>query len=186
MAADRDITVLLSKARMGDKPALDELLPLVYNELRRIAGNQLRSERDDHTLQATALVHEAYMRLIDQNEVDWSNRLHFFSIAAEMMRRILVNYAIQRNAQKRGSGEPRLALDEAISFSESPDMDVVVLDEALTDLAAVDPGAARVVELRFFGGLTIEETAQVLEVSDSTVKREWQTAKAWLKTRMQN
>ncbi|CAN5740888.1 sigma-70 family RNA polymerase sigma factor [soil metagenome] len=182
MSGSKDITQLLNKAQTGDKAALDEFLPLVYNELRRIAENQLRNERGDHTLQATALVHEAYLRLIEQKEVDWNNRLHFFSIAAEMMRRILVNYAVQRNAKKRGDGATKIALDEAVSFSDELDFDLVALDDALKSLTEFDQTQARIVELRFFGGLTIEETAEVLGVSDSTVKREWRMAKAWLKT----
>ena len=183
---EHDITHLLDKARSGDKSALDDLLPLVYNELRRIAENQLRSERGSHTLQATALVHEAYLRLIEQREVDWSNRLHFFSIAAEMMRRILVNYAIRRNARKRGDGATKIALDDAVNFAseQERDFDLIALDDALKNLAELDEKQARIVELRFFGGLTIEETARVLEVSDSTVKREWRMAKAWLKTQL--
>lgn len=182
--ADQDITQLLNKAQAGDRSALDELLPLVYNELRRIAGSQLQNERAGHTLQATALVHEAYLRLIEQRDVDWSNRLHFFSISAEMMRRILVNYAVQRNAKKRGDGATKISLDDAASFETGRDFDLVELDEALKKLAEFDETQARVVELRFFGGLTIEETAQVLGVSDSTVKREWKMAKAWLKTQI--
>lgn len=182
MSGNRDLTQLLNKAQTGDKSSLDELLPLVYNELRRIAENQLRNERDDHTLQATALVHEAYLRLLEQREVDWQNRAHFFSIAAEMMRRILVNYAVQRNAQKRGDGVTKIELDEANGFSDEKDFDLVALDDALKNLAKFDQTQARIVELRFFGGLTIEETAEVLGVSGSTVKREWRMAKAWLKT----
>ena len=179
-----DVTGLLRDARKGDEGALNELLPLVYDELRRVAANQLRAERSDHTLQATALVHEAYLRLLEQKEVDWQNRVHFFSIAAEMMRRILVNYAIQRNAKKRGDGATKIALDEAISFSKEKELDLVVLDETLNELARLDPAQARIVELRFFAGLTIEETAQALGVSDSTVKREWRSAKAWIMSRM--
>jgi RNA polymerase sigma-70 factor (ECF subfamily) len=186
MTERHDVTQLLNKAQTGDKSALDELLPLVYNELRAIAGNQLRNERGDHTLQATALVHEAYMRLIEQRNVDWNNRLHFFSIAAEMMRRILVNYAVQRNAQKRGDGATKIALDDAVSFAseQERDFDLVALDDALKKLSEMDETQARIVELRFFGGLTIEETAEVLKISDSTVKREWRMAKAWLKTQL--
>lgn len=179
-----DVTGLLRDARKGDEGALNELLPLVYDELRRVAANQLRAERSDHTLQATALVHEAYLRLLEQKEVDWQNRVHFFSIAAEMMRRILVNYAIQRNAKKRGDGATKIALDEAISFSKEKELDLVVLDETLNELARLDPAQARIVELRFFAGLTIEETAQALGVSDSTVKREWRSAKAWIMGQM--
>jgi RNA polymerase sigma factor (TIGR02999 family) len=184
MTDKRDITVLLNNARKGDQGALNELLPLVYDELRRVAANQLRNERSDHTLQATALVHEAYLRLLEQKEVDWNNRLHFFSIAAEMMRRILVNYAIQRNAKKRGDGAAKIALDEAISFSKEKDLDIIVLDETLNELAKFDPDQAKIVELRFFAGLTIEETAAALGISESTVKREWRSAKAWIMGRM--
>jgi RNA polymerase sigma factor (TIGR02999 family) len=135
-------------------------------------------------LQATALVHEAYVRLLDQNSVDWANRAHFFAIASEMMRRILVNYAVQRNAQKRGDGATKVELDEALNYSDQKDLDVVALDEALKELEKFDETQAKIVELRFFGGLTIEETANILHVSDSTIKREWRIAKAWLKTRL--
>ena len=184
MTSRPDVTVLLKQAHKGDENALNELLPLVYDELRRVASNQLRHERSDHTLQATALVHEAYLRLLEQKEVDWQNRVHFFSIAAEMMRRILVNYAIQRNAKKRGDGAAKIELDEAIGFSKERELDLVILDETLNELAKFDPAQARIVELRFFAGLTIEETAQALGVSDSTVKREWRSAKAWIMARM--
>lgn len=184
MSEKKDVTQLLSKAQAGNREALDELLPLVYDELRRVAGSHLRNERDNHTLQATALVNEAYMRLLEQKEVDWNNRLHFFSIASEMMRRILVNYAVQRNAKKRGDGAVQIELDEAISYADGRDFDLVSLDEALKNLAKLDEQQAKIVELRFFGGLTIEETAQVLSISDSTVKREWRMAKAWLKSQI--
>ncbi len=175
-----NLTQLLNSAQQGNKQALDELFPLVYDELRRVAEHQLRQERDGHTLQPTALVHEAYLRLIGQHSVDWRNRAHFFSIAAEMMRRILVNYAIERHAEKRGGHATKLALDEAVNFAEQREVDLVLLDEALTRLAVIDPTQSRIVELRFFGGLTIEEVAEVLELSDSTIKREWRVAKAWL------
>jgi RNA polymerase sigma-70 factor, ECF subfamily len=184
MAEKPEVTKLLKKAQNGDRESLDRLLPVIYDELRRVAANQLQKERADHTLQATALVHEAYLRLLEQREVDWQNRAHFFSIAAEMMRRILVNYAVQRNTQKRGLGAARLSLDEAISFSDEKDFDLVSLDDALKQLAEYNAGAAHIVELRFFGGLTIEETAEVLGISDSTVKREWRMAKAWLKAQL--
>lgn len=184
MNGNFEVTQLLKKAQEGDRSSLDRLLPLVYNELRSVAANQLRSERDDHTLQATALVHEAYIRLLEQREVDWCNRAHFFSIAAEMMRRILVNYAVQRSARKRGSGATRIALDDVASFAEGRDFDLVALDDALKTLSRLDEMQARIVELRFFGGLTIEEAAEVLDVSESTVKREWRMAKAWLKTQL--
>lgn len=181
---NKDVTRLLNSAREGNKEALDEILPLVYDELRRVAGNQLRNERGEHTLQATALVHEAYVRLLEQREVDWQNRVHFFSIAAEMMRRILVNYAVQRNAKKRGDGAARIELDDALGYTDERDMDIVALDEALNDLAKLDPKQARIVELRFFGGLTIEETAAAMDISDSSVKREWRMAKAFIKARL--
>jgi len=174
------VTRLLREARAGDRAALDELLPLVYRELRQIAARHLAQERPGHTLQATALVHEAYLRLIDQHSVDWRNRAHFFSIAAEMMRRVLVNHAVGRRAQKRGAGETLLSLDEVISFPNRQDVDLVQLDEALTRLSELDPLQARIVEMRFFAGLTVEEVAEVLGVSDSEVKREWRSARAWL------
>jgi RNA polymerase sigma-70 factor (ECF subfamily) len=184
MAEKKDVTHLLKNAENGDRESLDRLLPVIYDELRRVAANQLQRERAEHTLQPTALVHEAYLRLLEQREVNWQNRAHFFSIAAEMMRRILVNYAVQRNAQKRGDGATRLSLEEALSFSDEKDFDVVALDAALKHLAGYDETQARIVELRFFGGLTIEETADALGISDSTVKREWRMAKAWLKTQL--
>ncbi|HLM60739.1 MAG TPA: sigma-70 family RNA polymerase sigma factor [Pyrinomonadaceae bacterium] len=180
MPEKTDITRLLNKAQAGDKNALDELLPLVYNELRSVAGNQLKTERDNHTLQATALVHEAYLRLLDQHTVDWRNRAHFFGLAAQMMRRILVNYAVERKAQKRGSGATRIALDDAVSYTDEREMDLVLLDENLKRLTEFDEMQAKIVELRFFGGLTIEETAEVLGISPSTVTREWRMAKSWL------
>jgi len=178
------VTRLLRDAQAGDRAALDELLPLVYRELRQIAARHLAQERPGHTLQATALVHEVYLRLIDQHSVDWRNRAHFFSIAAEMMRRILVNHAVGRRAQKRGSGETLLSLDEVISFPNRQDVDLILLDEALTRLAELDPLQARIVEMRFFAGLKVEEVAAVLGVSDSEVKREWRSAKAWLTAQM--
>lgn len=182
MPEKTDITQLLNKAQAGDRTALDELLPIVYQELRRVAGNQLKTERDNHTLQATALVHEAYLRLLDQHTIDWRNRAHFFGLAAEMMRRILVNYAVERKAQKRGDAATRIALDDAVSYADDErEMDLILLDENLKRLAEFDADAARIVELRFFGGLTIEETAEVLGVSPSTVTREWRMAKSWLK-----
>jgi len=185
MTEKSDVTQLLDKAQNGDKESLDTLLPLIYDELRRVAANQLRAERENHTLQATALVHEAYLRLLEQQEVDWQNRAHFFSIAAEMMRRILVNYAIQRNAKKRGDGVTRISLDDAVSFSTGEDdLDLVSLDASLKRLAEFDETQARIVELRFFAGLTVEEVAEVLEISESTIKREWKMAKAWLKTQL--
>ena len=180
MKAKSDVTQLLQQYRNGNRDALDALFPLVYDELKRIAASRLRNERRDHTLQPTALVHEAYMRLIDQHSSDWQNRAHFFGLAAEMMRRILVNHAIKRNADKRFGNQTRLALDDAISFANESNINIISLDEALNKLVIFDEMQARIVELRFFTGLSIEETAEVLNVSDSTVKREWRIAKAWL------
>lgn len=174
------ITQLLHKASVGSKTALDELLPLVYDELKRIANKQLSSERSNHTLQATALVNEAYLLLVNQHSVDFKNRLHFFSIASEAMRRILVNYAIAKKAQKRGSGETLLSLDEVISFPNRHDVDLIKLDESLNELAEMDEQQAKIVELKFFGGLTNEEIAEFMNFSVSTVKREWASARAWL------
>jgi len=163
----------------GDKAALDRLLPLVYDELRRIAARHLERERSDHTLQPTALVHEAYFRLIDQRQVDWRNRAQFLGLAAEMMRRILVNHARDRAALKRGGGLRKMSLTEAMN-EPGPEVDVADLDEALERLAALDARKARVIELRFFGGLTNAEAAEVLDVSAATVERDWSFARAWL------
>jgi RNA polymerase sigma factor (TIGR02999 family) len=164
----------------GDQQALAELMPLVYDELRQIAARYLRREHPGHTLQTTALVHEAYLRLIDQKHVNWQNRAHFFGIAAQMMRRILVDHARGQRTDKRGGGATKLSLDEAIGLAEEREVDLVALDDALTNLAAMDAQQSRIVELRFFGGLTVEEVAEVIGVSPATVKREWSMAKAWL------
>ncbi len=174
------VTQLLKNLQTGDKSVLDELFPLVYRELKQLAAAQLRNEREDHTLQPTALVHEAYLRLIEQHSVDWQNRAHFFSIASEMMRRILVNHAINHQAKKRGNGETKIALDEAVSFASDRDINLIDLDTALSKLAELDERQARIVEMKFFGGLSTEEVAAVLEISDRTVKREWRSAKIWL------
>lgn len=175
-----DVTQLLHQWSEGNRAALDSLTPVVYDELRKLAGIYLRRERGDHTLQATAVVHEAYMRLVDQRSVRWQNRAHFFGIAAQMIRRILVDHARGVRAAKRGGGSVALSLDEAIGVSEKRDLELEALDDALEALAAVDAQQARIVELRFFTGLSIEETAEVLGVSESTVKRDWVSAKAWL------
>ena len=175
-----DITQLLKDYQGGKKDALDDLFPLVYDELRKLAASRMRSERGDHTLQPTALVHEAYLRLVEQHSADWQNRAHFFGLAAEMMRRILVNHAVKNNAEKRFGNQTRLALDEIVDFTGGADINLVSLDEALNKLAEFDPKQAKIVELKFFGGLTNEEIAEVTGVSDSTVKREWRIAKAWL------
>jgi RNA polymerase sigma factor (TIGR02999 family) len=177
-------TQLLIDWSGGDTAALAKLTPLIYDELHRLANRFLRHERGGHTLQATALVNEAYLRLIDQRSPHWQNRAHFFAIAARLMRRILIDYARARQYAKRGGGAPHVALDEAMVLSDERAADLVALDEALTSLASIDPQQSRVVELRFFGGLTIEETAEVLKLSHDMVKREWSTAKAWLSREM--
>jgi RNA polymerase sigma factor (TIGR02999 family) len=174
------VTGLLKEAQAGDRAALDELLPLVYRELKGIAARQLAGERPNHTLQATALVNEAYLRLVDQHSVDWRNRAHFFSIAAETMRRVLVNHAVSRRAGKRGAGATLLALDDAAGLPDRREVDLILLDEALTRLAEFDAVQARIVEMKFFAGLSNEEVAEVTGTSESTVKREWRSAKAWL------
>ena len=165
----------------GEQQALDALTPMVYQELRRLARRHLRRERPDHTLESTALVHEAYLRLIDQNNIQWQNRNHFFALASELIRRILVDYARNRMAVKRGGQNIKLSLDEAIAAPEKKDLDLVALDDALQALAARDQRQSRIVELRYFGGLTLETTAEVLGISLATVKRDWLLAKAFLK-----
>jgi RNA polymerase sigma factor (TIGR02999 family) len=179
MPARAKVAELLEAVTGGAPPARDELIVHVYDELRRLAQSYLRRERADHTLQPTALVHEAYMRLAAQEGVDWRNREHFVGVAAEMMRRVLVDHARGRGRDKRWGGL-RLPLAEADGFAEGEGEDLVALDEALRRLARRHPQKSRVVELRFFGGLSIEETARVLEVSDSTVERDWKFARAWL------
>jgi RNA polymerase sigma-70 factor, ECF subfamily len=180
MDTSSDLTQLLLAWGDGDREALDELTPLVYRELKKLAKSHLRRERDGHTLQPTALAHEAFIKLIDQRNVRWRNRAHFFGIAAQAMRRILVDHARARLAGKRGSGGAAVSLDEAIDVSDSRADQLLALDEALKRLAQFDPNKGRVIELRYFGGLTLEETAEVLGVSRATVIREWRMAKAWL------
>jgi RNA polymerase sigma factor (TIGR02999 family) len=178
------ITEMLRDWSSGKKEALDALLPLVYDELHRQAARYLRRERIGHTLQTTALINEAYLKLIDQRDVNWQNRAHFFGIAAQAMRRILVDYARQRHSEKRGGGE-NLPLEEiALAISAERSVDLVALDEALTQLAKLDERQSRIVELRYFGGLSIEETAETLHISPATVKNDWRTAKAWLFRKM--
>jgi RNA polymerase sigma factor (TIGR02999 family) len=179
-ASSNEITELLLAWGDGDKEALDELMPMVYEELHRLAHHQLAGERAGHTLQTTALVNEAYLKLVDQKHVKWQSRFHFFSIAAKLMRRILIDYARSRQFAKRGGGASKLPLDEAIVITPERALELIDLDEALTALAAYDERKARIVELRFFSGLSIEETAQLLEVSPATVMRDWTLAKAWL------
>ncbi len=178
------VTELLQAWRTGDRQAEADLLPLIYDELRSRAARYLRRERPDHTLQPTALVHEAYMRLVDQRAVAWQDRTHFFAIAAKMMRRVLLDHARKHGSEKRGGGHRPLALEAAVEVAEDlpalAPADLVALDAALTALAAFDPERARIVELRFFGGLTLDETAAVLGCSPATVMRQWRTARAWL------
>ena len=175
-----DVTMLLDSWSKGDQNALDQLTPVVYDELRRLAASYMRRERQDHTLQSTALVNEAYLKLVDQKNVVWQNRAHFFGIAAQMIRRILVDHARAHKAEKRGGGAGVLSLDEAIGVPERRDVEILSLNDALTRLSELDPQQGRIVELRFFTGLSIEETAEVVGVSPATVKREWAAARAWL------
>jgi RNA polymerase sigma factor (TIGR02999 family) len=175
-----EVTALLMNWSNGDSGALDELMPLVYGELRRLAGAYLRRERATHTLQSTALVNEAFLRLVNQQDVQWRNRAHFFGIAAQMIRRILVDHARAAQAEKRGSGAIRIELDDHLAVAQQNDLDLVGLDDCLAKLAALDERQARIVELRFFTGLSVEETAEVMQLSTATVKREWSSARAWL------
>jgi RNA polymerase sigma factor (TIGR02999 family) len=179
-ASRPDVTVLLGDWSRGDRTAFNQLLPLVYAELRRVAMRQLRNERGGHTLQPTALVHEVYMRLVDQRHVDWQNRAHFFGVAAQVMRRILIDYARRHAASKRGDGVDCVSIDEAKDVASRNETPLFALSRALDRLEQVDAALAKIVELRAFGGLTIEEAAHVLSVSSSTAKRDWRTAKAWL------
>jgi RNA polymerase sigma factor (TIGR02999 family) len=181
MSADFEkVTQLLQDWSKGNEQALEELLPLIYNELRQLAHNFLYRERPGHTLQTTALVHEAYLKLIDQRDARWQNRSHFFAIAAQAMRRILIDSARSHAAMKRGGPRGKLSLDEVPDVSLEPNTRLLALDEALNRLAEIDPEQSRIVELRYFGGLTIEETAEVTNLSPATIKREWAMARAWL------
>ena len=180
MSVPPNITELLVGYGRGDKDALDQLMPIVYDELRRQAARYLRREQAGNTLQTTALIHEAYVRLVDQRNVQWQNRAHFFGIAAQMMRRILVDHARAKKRAKRGGSDVRVSLGDATVAVKGQDHDLVALDEALDRLAQIDEQQSRVVELRFFSGLTVEETAEVLHISTATVKRDWNMAKAWL------
>jgi RNA polymerase sigma factor (TIGR02999 family) len=174
---------LLEAWSKGDEAAREDLIPLVYDELRRVAARHLSRERRDHTLRATALVHETYLRLVEQKRARWRNRAHFFAVAAGLMRRILVDHARRHRATKRGGELRRVPLNEGLVVAGSPDVELVALDEALEELSTFDPKLCRVVELRFFGGLSIEETAEVEGLSPATVKRNWNVAKAWLYSR---
>jgi RNA polymerase sigma-70 factor, ECF subfamily len=180
MSSPNDVTQLLLDWSNGDRDALDKLMPLVYAELRRMAKRYMRKERTDHTLQTTGLVHEAYLRLINQNRITWKNRAHFFTIAAQMMRRILVDHARSHLYAKRGGGAVKLQLEETASFSKERSGEMIALDDALTSLEKLDLRKSRVVECKFFGGLTTEEIAEVLGVSARTIERDWDLAQAWL------
>src|SRR3989449_2207573 len=179
--SSQSVTGLLERWSQGDQDALEQLMPLVYDELHRLAGAYLRRERRGHTLQPTALVNEAYLRLIDQRTARWHNRAQFFGVAAQLMRRLLVDHARAHYATKRGGDRYNVSLKNIGAFGEQPDADLLALHDVLNRLAEIDPDQSRIVELRFFGGLTIEETAEVMHVSHSTVEREWKIAKAWLK-----
>ena len=185
MSATPDVTQLLVSWGRGDKSALDEMTPLLYEELRRVARRFLAVERADHTLEPTALVHEAYLRLVDQRQVDWRNRAQFLGLAASMMRRILINHAQAHHAAKRGGYAGKVTLNDALGVFTQPHLDVLELNRSLEELGRLDGQQARVVELRYFGGLSIDETAEVLGISPATVKREWGTARLWLLQQMQ-
>ena len=174
------VTELLLAWGSGDRVALDELVPLIHEELRRLARHQMRGERDNHTLQTTALVNEAFLRLVDLRRIRWQDRAHFLALSARLMRRILVDHARSRSYQKRGAGVAKVTLDESLIASPERGIDLVALDDALEDLARVDARKSQVVELRFFGGLSVEETAEALKVSPETVTRDWRLAKVWL------
>ena len=175
-----DVTLLLKRLSSGDEQALAELIPQIYDELRRLASSYLYGERPDHTLQTTDLVHEAYLRLVDQKHVEWNNRNHFFGVAAQMMRRILVDHARKHVSLKRGGSFSRISLEEAAVFSRERPRELIAVDELLTRLASLDPQGSRIVELRFFAGLSLEETAEVTGLSTAKVRREWSAVKAWL------
>jgi RNA polymerase sigma factor (TIGR02999 family) len=186
MDSSENITQLLVKWGDGDKAALERLMPLVYSELRRLAKNYLRRERQNHTLQPTALVNEAYLKLIDQRKPRWQNRAQFYGVAAQMMRRILVDHARQNKAAKRGGSEQqRLSITSAGQLGEKPDTDLLALHEALKELKTFDPQQERIVELKFFGGLSIEETAEVMGIGHATVERDWKMARAWLRRKLE-
>jgi RNA polymerase sigma-70 factor (ECF subfamily) len=179
-ALPQEITQLLFNWSQGDKAALDQLVPLVYPELRRLAKRHMAREDPAHTLQTSALINEAYLKLVDQKSVQWQNRAHFFAVAAQVMRHILVDHARTRNYAKRGGGALKLPLDEAAPLTEQRAAQLIALDDALSDLSSLDDRKSQIIELRFFGGLSLEETAEVMKISPSTVQREWRAAKAWL------
>lgn len=181
-----DVTQLLQEMADGDQKAPEVLLPLVYEELKKLASGYMSNERDGHTLQTTALVHEAYIRLVDWKNTDWQNRAHFFAVAAQMMRKILIDYARKHRSQKRGSGQTNIALDDALIYAGESNLDLFALDEALNQLEELDPRQCRIIELRFFGGLTIDETAEVLKLSATTITDEWTMARMWLYSRLKD
>lgn len=186
MESSENVTQLLVKWGDGDQAALEKLMPLVYSELRRLASNYLRRERQNHTLQPTALVNEAYLKLIDQRKPRWQNRAQFYGVAAQMMRRILVDHARQNKAAKRGGSEQqRLSITSAGQLGEKPDTDLLALHEALKELKTFDQQQERIVELKFFGGLSIEETAEVMGIGHATVERDWKMARAWLRRKLE-
>lgn len=187
MTAQGPVTRLLGDVRHGKRGAADEVLPLVYAELKAIAARYMRRERAGHTLQATALVHDAFLKLVDQTRVEWQDRAHFFAVASQAMRRILVDHARARSAARRGAGAARVEASDTVLLADQPSLspeELLSLDRALTELAAIDPEHARIVELRYFGGLTIEEAAEALAISPATLKREWAIARAWLHRRL--
>ena len=186
MQSPEGITQLLIDWDKGDQAALEKLMPLVYSELRRLAGNYLRRERAEHTLQPTALVNEAYLKLVDQKNTKWQNRAHFFGISAQLMRRILVDHARQHQAVKRGgAGQQRISITSAETVVKQPEVDLLALNEALDELAKMDPQQSRIVELKFFAGLSIEEIAEVLSIGHATVERDWKIARAWLRRQLE-
>ena len=186
MSASESVTQLLFEWSHGDQRALDKLMPLVHSELHRLASNYLRRERQNHTLQPTALVNEAYLKLIDQKHARWQNRAQFFGVSAQLMRRILVDHARQHQAEKRGGqSQQRLSITGAGQLATKPDIDLLALHEALEELKTFDPQQERIVELRFFGGLSIEETAEVLGIGHATVERDWKMARAWLRRKLE-
>ncbi|MEZ5346506.1 MAG: sigma-70 family RNA polymerase sigma factor [Pyrinomonadaceae bacterium] len=178
--APQEITQLLVAWGDGDKRAFDQLMPFVYDELRKLARNYMRNQKPDHTLQTTALVNEAYLRLIDSSRVNWQNRTHFFAISAQLMRRILVDFARAKNANKRGGGDPKVTFDEGLPVTGGKDTDLIALDEALKELAGMNERQSQIVEMRYFGGMNEKEIAEALEISERTVRRDWKIARAWL------
>lgn len=179
-----EVTQLLISWRNGDSEALDKLIPMVYAELRKLARRHMARESPDHTLQTSALINETYLKLVDQQNVQWQNRAHFFAVAAQVMRHILMDHARSHRYQKRGAGAPKVAFDENTGLSDERAAELVSLDDALTALAEIDPRKSRIIELRFFGGLSVEETAVIMKISPVTVSREWRAARAWLRREM--